>query len=91
MHAALKDRTGALIQNHGAVAYGRSLDEASTARSCSMGVEVYSRASALGTPRILSAAELERGEPAPYGRRRMTAGPRWCASARTSSTCSAGR
>jgi L-fuculose-phosphate aldolase len=60
VHAALGDRTGALIQNHGAVAYGRSLDEAfDRAQLLEWLCEVYSRASALGTPRILSAAELD--------------------------------
>jgi L-fuculose-phosphate aldolase len=60
VHAALKDRTGALIQNHGAVAYGRSLDEAfDRAQLLEWLCEVYSRASALGTPRILSATELD--------------------------------
>jgi L-fuculose-phosphate aldolase len=60
VHAALEDRTGALIQNHGAVAYGRSLDEAfDRAQLLEWLCEVYARASALGTPRILSAAELD--------------------------------
>lgn len=60
VHAALRERTGALIQNHGAVAYGRSLDEAfDRAQLLEWLCEVYARASALGPPRILSAAELE--------------------------------
>lgn len=60
VHAALRDRTAALIQNHGAVAYGRSLDEAfDRAQLLEWLCEVYARASALGTPRILSAAELD--------------------------------
>jgi L-fuculose-phosphate aldolase len=60
VHAALRDRTGALIQNHGAVAYGRSLDEAfGRAQLLEWLCEVYARASALGRVRILSPAELD--------------------------------
>jgi L-fuculose-phosphate aldolase len=60
VHAALRGRTAALIQNHGAVAYGRSLDEAfDRAQLLEWLCEVYERASALGTPRILSTAELD--------------------------------
>lgn len=60
VHAALRDRSAALIQNHGAVAYGRSLEEAfDRAQLLEWLCEVYFRATALGTPRILSAAELD--------------------------------
>jgi L-fuculose-phosphate aldolase len=60
VYTALRDRSAALIQNHGAVAYGRSLDEAfDRAHLLEWLCEVYARASALGTPRILSAAELD--------------------------------
>jgi L-fuculose-phosphate aldolase len=58
--AALADRTAALLQNHGAIAYGASLDEAyDRALLLEWLAEVYWRARLIGSPRILDAAELD--------------------------------
>jgi L-fuculose-phosphate aldolase len=58
--AALEDRFAALLQNHGAVAFGLSLEEAyDRAQLLEWLSEVYWRARLAGTPRILSAAELD--------------------------------
>lgn len=58
--AALAHRTGALLQNHGAVVYGRSLAEAyDRALLLEWLAEVYWRALLVGSPRILDAAELD--------------------------------
>ncbi len=58
--AALDGRTGALLQNHGAVAHGRSLDEAyDRALLIEWLAEVYWRALLVGTPRVLDQAELD--------------------------------
>lgn len=56
---ALADRTGALIQNHGTIAYGASLQEAyDRAQLLEWLCEVYWRARLAGSPRILSGEEL---------------------------------
>lgn len=58
--AALKDRFAALLQNHGAIAYGSSLEEAyDRVQLAEWLAEVYWRARLAGTPRILSSAELD--------------------------------
>jgi L-fuculose-phosphate aldolase len=58
--AALEDRFAALLQNHGAIAYGSSLDEAyDRIQLLEWLAEVYWRARLAGTPRILSGTELE--------------------------------
>ena len=58
--AALEGRTAALMQNHGSVAYGRSIAEAvERLELLEWQAELYSRAIALGKPRILSEGELE--------------------------------
>lgn len=58
--AALEGRNAALMQNHGSVAYGRSIDEAvERLELLEWQAELYSRALALGKPRVLSDAELE--------------------------------
>jgi L-fuculose-phosphate aldolase len=57
--AALDGRCAALLQNHGAVAYGASIDEAyDRALLLEWLAEVYWRARLAGSPRILSDAEL---------------------------------
>jgi len=57
--AALEDRFAALLQNHGAVAYGDSIEEAyDRVQLVEWMAEVYWRAKLAGTPRILSAQEL---------------------------------
>jgi L-fuculose-phosphate aldolase len=56
---ALADRTGALLQNHGAVVYGSTLAEAyDRALLLEWLAEVYWRGLQVGSPRILDAAEL---------------------------------
>jgi len=58
--AALDGRYAALLQNHGAVAYGASIDEAyDRALLLEWLAEVYWRARLAGSPRILSDAELD--------------------------------
>lgn len=60
VHAALEGRTAALIQNHGAVAYGDSLDLAYyRAQLLEWLSSLYIQANSVGTPRILSAMELD--------------------------------
>ena len=57
---ALDGRFAALLQNHGAVAYGVSIDEAyDRALLLEWLAEVYWRARLAGSPRILSDAELD--------------------------------
>lgn len=57
---ALEDRAAALLQNHGAVAYGSSLDDAyNRALLLEWLAEVYWRARLVGSPRILDNAELD--------------------------------
>jgi L-fuculose-phosphate aldolase len=71
---ALRDRTGCLLGSHGAVTIGPEL---ATALDKSVYLEwlcdVYLRASAAGSPRLLPAAELDRvaAKLAGYGRQRQ--------------------
>jgi L-fuculose-phosphate aldolase len=56
---ALAGRSGALLQNHGTIAYGDSLQEAyDRAQIIEWMCEVYWRASLAGTPRILTDSEV---------------------------------
>jgi len=57
---ALEGRAAALMQNHGAVTYGGTLDEAYD-RACLLEwlCALYIKASSLGKPRVLSEAELD--------------------------------
>ncbi len=56
---ALSDRSAALLQNHGVIAYGTDLSEAyQRAEIVEWLCDIYIRASSLGTPRILDADEL---------------------------------
>jgi len=58
--AALEDRFAALLQNHGTIAYGSSLEEAyDRAQLVEWLAEVYWRARLAGAPRILDSAELD--------------------------------
>lgn len=58
--AALAGRTGTLLQNHGAVVYGATVEEAyDRALLLEWLAEVYWRAMLVGSPRILSAEELD--------------------------------
>ncbi len=58
--AALDGRAGALLQNHGAIVYGKTIDEAyDRALLLEWLAEVYWRAKLIGSPRILSEAELD--------------------------------
>jgi L-fuculose-phosphate aldolase len=58
--AALDGRFAALLQNHGMIAYGSSLDEAyERAQLVEWLAEVYWRARLAGPPRILDRAELD--------------------------------
>jgi L-fuculose-phosphate aldolase len=60
VRAALDGRSAALMQNHGSVAHGRSLTEAvERLELLEWLAELYARSVALGTPRVLSDAELE--------------------------------
>lgn len=57
---ALRDRTAALIGNHGAVAYGRTLDDAfDRAQLLEWLCQVHQNAVRLGTPRLLTGEELD--------------------------------
>jgi L-fuculose-phosphate aldolase len=57
---ALEGRNAALMANHGSVAYGRTIEEAvERLEALEWHAELFSRAVALGTPRILSDADLE--------------------------------
>jgi L-fuculose-phosphate aldolase len=57
--AGIENRTAALIQNHGTVAYGATLAEAySRAQLLEWLCELYWRARQVGSPRILTEAEL---------------------------------
>ncbi len=57
---ALADRTGTLLQNHGAVVYGATIEEAyARALLLEWLAEVYWRAMLVGSPRILSTDELD--------------------------------
>ena len=60
LRAALADRHVALLQNHGAVAVGRDVEQAyERARLLEWLAELYYRSSRLGAPRLLSPAELD--------------------------------
>jgi L-fuculose-phosphate aldolase len=57
---ALRDRSAALLQSHGVVAYGDTLESAyERAQLVEWLAEVYTHACAVGTPRLFDAAELE--------------------------------
>ncbi len=67
---ALVDRTAALMQNHGAVAYGASVDEAyDRARLLEWLCALYIGAASIGQPRVLSTDELAAVSQARYERR----------------------
>jgi L-fuculose-phosphate aldolase len=60
LRAALADRHVALLQNHGAVAVGRDVEQAyERARLLEWLAQLYYRSSRLGSPRLLSPAELD--------------------------------
>lgn len=60
LRAALADRPVALLQNHGAVAVGQDVEQAyDRARLLEWLAELYYRSSRLGSPRVLSPAELD--------------------------------
>jgi sugar/nucleoside kinase (ribokinase family) len=70
---ALEGRFAAILQNHGAVAYGRDLEEAyERARLLEWLASVYRLARSVGEPRILDSEEL--AEVAAEARRRRDAG-----------------
>jgi L-fuculose-phosphate aldolase len=72
---ALAERTGALLQNHGAVAYGATIAEAyDRALLLEWLAEVYWRAMLIGSPRILSAAELDEVRAAAHRHRYQAGG-----------------
>ena len=57
---ALKGRNAALMENHGSVAYGSTMDEAvERLKLLEWLAELYWRASSLGTPRILTDKDFE--------------------------------
>jgi len=57
--AALAGRSAALMRNHGSVAHGASIEQAcERLETVEWLAEVYRRAAALGTPRLLSDEEL---------------------------------
>lgn len=57
---ALEDRTAALMSNHGAIAYGRTLEEAyDRAQLLEWLCSVHIAAHSLGTPRVLSTRQLD--------------------------------
>lgn len=61
--AALADRSAALLRNHGSVAVGADIAQAcSRLELVEWLADVYARAAVLGTPRLLSAAELAAAE-----------------------------
>jgi L-fuculose-phosphate aldolase len=58
--AALEGRTAALLANHGTIAHGATIEDALRATELlEWGCEVFWRASAVGTPRVLSAEEQQ--------------------------------
>jgi L-fuculose-phosphate aldolase len=60
LRAVLADRPVALLQNHGAVAVGRDAEQAyDRARLLEWLAELYYRSSRLGSPRVLSQADLD--------------------------------
>ncbi|MDF2826510.1 MAG: fuculose phosphate aldolase [Mycobacterium sp.] len=67
--AALADRTAALMQNHGAVAYGQTLDQAyDRAQLLEWLCALHIGAASLGRPRVLSSDELAQVVAARYER-----------------------
>jgi L-fuculose-phosphate aldolase len=59
VHAALQGRTAALMQNHGAVAHGDTLDQAyDRARLLEWLCTLHVTATGMGTPRVLTGDEL---------------------------------
>lgn len=57
---ALEGRTAALMQNHGSVAYGRTIAEAcDRLELLEWHAELFQRSVALGTPRVMTDKELE--------------------------------
>jgi L-fuculose-phosphate aldolase len=61
MAAALDGRTGCVLGNHGTITYGSTIAEAYTrAAYLEWLCEVYLRATAVGTPRLLPADEIDR-------------------------------
>lgn len=78
MAAALKDRTGCLLANHGTITVGETLAEAyDRAVYLEWLCEVWLRASAVGSPRLLDDEEIARvvGKLASYGVRAATPDP----------------
>jgi L-fuculose-phosphate aldolase len=60
LSAALDGRHGALLQNHGALAVGADTEQAyDRARLLEWLAELYYRSTRLGSPRLLTAAELD--------------------------------
>ena len=58
--SALDGRAAALMRNHGSVAHGASVEQAcERLETVEWLAEVYRRAAALGTPRLLTDAELD--------------------------------
>jgi L-fuculose-phosphate aldolase len=58
--AALEGRVATLMENHGSVAYGANVDEAcSRLEMLEWHADLYARCINLGTPRVLSDAQLE--------------------------------
>ena len=56
---ALEGRSAAILQNHGAITYGNSLTDAyERAQLLEWLADLYARAVALGTPRLLSPSDL---------------------------------
>jgi L-fuculose-phosphate aldolase len=61
MAAALEDRTGCLLQNHGTITAGATLEEAyANAQYLEWLCDVWLRASSAGTPKLLDDEEIER-------------------------------
>jgi L-fuculose-phosphate aldolase len=61
MLEALEGRSAALLQNHGTIAYGRTLEQAYLrAQTVEWVASVYYRAKAIGEPSILPVEELDR-------------------------------
>lgn len=59
VHAALEDRSAALMQNHGAVAHGATIEEAyDRAQLLEWLCSMYTIATRVGSPRVLSDDEL---------------------------------
>src|SRR5579872_5244574 len=57
---ALKGRTAAMMQNHGSVAYGSTMDQAvERLELLEWLAELYWRASSMGTPRVLTDKDFE--------------------------------